>query len=148
MWCRFGSDAKRGLRGERGVVAVEFALILPVFLLLVFGIADFGHAWYMQQTVTNASREGARYGTRYSGSPASALSPSIASWISSKYSSLLPPDANLQVLPGGAGYTSGSTSDDLSVRVTATKNWWVLGNLVPGFGTTKDIKSITWMKIE
>ena len=147
MRCRFGSDAKRGLRAERGAVAVEFAIILPVFLLLVFGIMDFGHAFYMKQTVSNASREGARYGVRYSGSPASALSPSIASWISSKYSSLLPPDANLQVLPGGAGYTSGSTSDDLSVRVTATKHWWVLGRLL-GWGPTADIPVTTWMKVE
>jgi len=148
MRCGFSSEARRGLRAERGAVAVEFAILLPVFLLLVCGIMDFGHAFYMKQMVSNASREGARYGVRYSGSNASALNPSIASWISSKYSSLLPPDANLQVLPGGAGYTSGAVGDDLSVKVTATKHWWVVGRLVPGLGLTKAVSVTTWMKVE
>jgi Flp pilus assembly protein TadG len=149
----FGSDAKRGLRAERGAVAVEFAILLPVFLLLVFGIMDFGHAFYMKQMVSNASREGARYGTRYTTNAAgthlipTAFSPSIDSWVSSKYSSLLPADANLQVIPGGAGYTSGIAGADLSVAVTATKHWWVLGSLL-GWGPTKDLPATTWMKVE
>ncbi len=65
MRLRFWSDARRGLRSERGGVAVEFAIILPVFLLLVFGIVDFGHAWYMKTILQNSCREGARYATRY-----------------------------------------------------------------------------------
>ena len=65
MRCRFGSDAKRGLRAEHGAIAVEFAIILPVLLLLVFGIIDFGHAWYMRHVLQNSCREGARYATRY-----------------------------------------------------------------------------------
>jgi Flp pilus assembly protein TadG len=148
MRCGFGSDAKRGLRSERGAIAVEFAILVPVFLLLVFAIMDFGHAFYMKQIVSNASREGARYGTRYTGSAATALDPTINSWVSTKYSSLLPPGADLKVVPGGAGYTSGTTGDDLSVQVTATKHWWVVGSLVPGLGPTVDIPVTTWMKVE
>ena len=154
MRCGFGSDAKRGMRAEHGAVAVEFAILLPVFLLLVGGIMDFGHAFYMKQMVSNASREGARYGTRYTTNDAgihllpNALSPTIASWVSGKYASLLPADAALQVTPGGAGYTSGTAGADLSVAVTATKHWWVVGSLVPGLGTTKDISATTWMKVE
>jgi Flp pilus assembly protein TadG len=151
---RFWSDTKRGLRGERGSIAVEFAILAPLFLLLVFGIIDFGHALYMQQMVSNGSREGARYGTRYTTSVAgihlapNALSPSIASYVSSQYSSLLPDNANLQVTPGGAGFTSGAAGDDLNVTVTATKHWWVLGSLIPGLGTTKNINVTTCMKVE
>ena len=154
MRCGFGSDAKRGLRAERGAVAVEFAILLPVFLLLVFGIMDFGHAFYMKQMVSNASREGARYGARYTTDNAgvhilpNAFNTSITTWVTSKYSSLLPTDANLQVTPGGAGYTSGTAGADLSVAVTATKHWWVVGSLVPGLGSTKNISATTWMKVE
>lgn len=42
---------------------VEFALMVPIFLLLVFAIVDFGMGLYSWITVTNAAREGARLGT-------------------------------------------------------------------------------------
>ena len=45
---------------RRGVAAVEFALIAPVFLLLVLGVIEFGRLLMVQQVLTNASREGAR----------------------------------------------------------------------------------------
>jgi Flp pilus assembly protein TadG len=45
---------------ERGAAAVEFALLLPLLVLLVFGIIDFGRAINAQITITQAAREGAR----------------------------------------------------------------------------------------
>jgi Flp pilus assembly protein TadG len=39
---------------------VEFAFIVPLLVLLVLGIAEFGRAYYLQTTVSNAAREGAR----------------------------------------------------------------------------------------
>jgi Flp pilus assembly protein TadG len=45
---------------DRGATAVEFALLLPVLLLLLFGIIDFGRALNAQITLTQAAREGAR----------------------------------------------------------------------------------------
>ena len=65
MRCRFGSDAKRGLRAERGAIAVEFAIILPVLVLLILGGMDMGHRYYIQYLTSNASREGARYAAKY-----------------------------------------------------------------------------------
>jgi Flp pilus assembly protein TadG len=50
----------RKVRRDRGAVAVEFALLLPVLLFLVFGIIDFGRALNAQITLTQAAREGAR----------------------------------------------------------------------------------------
>lgn len=52
---------KKG-KGERGQAMVEFALVLPIFLLVVFAIVDFGMGFHAWITVTNASREGARIG--------------------------------------------------------------------------------------
>jgi Flp pilus assembly protein TadG len=46
--------------GDRGAAAVEFALVLPILLLLVFGIIDFGRALNAQLTITQAAREGVR----------------------------------------------------------------------------------------
>jgi Flp pilus assembly protein TadG len=48
-------------RSERGAAAVEFALVMPLLLLLVFGIVEFGLIMNRQITVTHAAREGARY---------------------------------------------------------------------------------------
>jgi Flp pilus assembly protein TadG len=45
---------------DRGAVAVEFALLLPILLLLLFGIVDFGRALNAQITLTQLAREGAR----------------------------------------------------------------------------------------
>ena len=45
---------------ERGAAAVEAAFILPVLLLLVMGIMEFGFLFNQQVSATNAAREGAR----------------------------------------------------------------------------------------
>jgi Flp pilus assembly protein TadG len=45
---------------EQGVAAVEFALILPVLALLLFGILEFGRVWSQYQVFQGAAREGAR----------------------------------------------------------------------------------------
>jgi Flp pilus assembly protein TadG len=47
---------------ERGAVAAEFALLLPVLLIILFGIIEFGMIMYGREIVTNAAREGARAG--------------------------------------------------------------------------------------
>jgi len=48
-------------RGSAGGQAlVEFALILPVILLLVVGVLEFARAWNLHQVMTDAAREGAR----------------------------------------------------------------------------------------
>ena len=46
---------------EDGQAMVEFALILPIFLLILCGIIDFGWLFYNQISLNNACREGARY---------------------------------------------------------------------------------------
>ena len=50
---RRGGDA-------RGQTLVEFALVVPIFILLVLGIFDVGRAVFNYSTVANAAREGAR----------------------------------------------------------------------------------------
>lgn len=49
-------------KSERGAVLIEFALLLPLFLLLLMGMVEFGLLFYNKQVVTNSSREGARAG--------------------------------------------------------------------------------------
>ena len=57
---RVGQGAGRRPLGQ---ALVEFALVLPVFLLIVFGIIDVGRYVYMNNAFNQAAREAARYGS-------------------------------------------------------------------------------------
>jgi Flp pilus assembly protein TadG len=48
--------------GARGQSIVEFALILPVFMLLIAGAVEFGRAYFAYAQLLQAAQEGARYG--------------------------------------------------------------------------------------
>ena len=50
-------------RSQRGQTLIEMVLLLPIIFLLCFGIFDFGRAVYFKSVLTNAAREGARYGS-------------------------------------------------------------------------------------
>jgi hypothetical protein len=49
-------------KGEGGQTLVEFALVLPIFLLVLFAVVDFGMAFHAWIVVTNSAREGGRLG--------------------------------------------------------------------------------------
>jgi Flp pilus assembly protein TadG len=51
---------KTSRRGERGQATIELALTLPLLLLVVLGVFDFGLMFQRFEVVTNAAREGAR----------------------------------------------------------------------------------------
>ncbi len=82
------SQLRSGAPRDRGAAAVEFALVVPLLLLLVFGIAEFGRAYHVQTMLSGAAREGvrvmalqndpaaARATTRSSASPTVALTDS------------------------------------------------------------------------
>jgi Flp pilus assembly protein TadG len=85
------------LRGrERAQSLTEFALILPVFVILVFGIIDFGMGLRAYITVSQATREGARYGVV--GNAAGTFS------------------------AGGSGDCNGSTTTNVVGKVCSTMN--------------------------
>lgn len=48
------------LNNKKGAALVEMALILPLLMLIIFGIFEFGRAMYITNTLNNAAREGAR----------------------------------------------------------------------------------------
>lgn len=54
-----------GFLQQKGAAAVEFAICLPLLILLIFGIIEFSVLLYDQAVITNASREGARAGIVY-----------------------------------------------------------------------------------
>ncbi len=52
----------RRKNGEKGQALAEFTLLIPIFLILLFAIVDFGMGFHAWITVTNSAREGARLG--------------------------------------------------------------------------------------
>lgn len=96
-------------KGERGQSLVEFALIVPLFLLLVFAIVDFGMGFYSWITVTNAAREGARIGV------VGADSAAITERVNDTAGSLSGP--NLTVTVGNASDQGGDSGEEVSVSV-------------------------------
>jgi len=150
----------RWQRDTRGSVMVEFAIASLVFCLIIAGIIDLGHAYYMKQVVTNASREGARYGVVYRTDNAgkrlapSSASPTIINYVLNTYLSqtFLPADANPAVTLAGAAATAANGVDikgqDLEVTVTATKTWFVLDNFIPSLGGSVTLTASTVMQCE
>ena len=58
---------RKGVNHEKGQSLLEMALTLPILLLLVVAVVDFGRAFDAMIVLTNAVREGARYGSRVEG---------------------------------------------------------------------------------
>ncbi len=57
-----GKGLRKRYREDKGQSLVEFVLVLPIFLVLLFAIIDFGMGFHAWLTVTNSAREGARLG--------------------------------------------------------------------------------------
>jgi Flp pilus assembly protein TadG len=80
---------------DRGAAAIEFALLFPLLMLIVFGIIDFGRALNAQITLTQAAREGARL---------DALGePNVASQTQAAATGLSPVTVTATACPPGAG---------------------------------------------
>jgi Flp pilus assembly protein TadG len=86
--CAGRSGARSGFHSERGAAAVEFALLLPLFLTLVLGAIDWGYYFFVDLIATNAAREGARAG--------SVVNPGMGNW----------PTARAQAEAAARGYLS------------------------------------------
>jgi Flp pilus assembly protein TadG len=68
-------------RNRRAAAAVEFAIVAPVFFLLVFGMIEYGRMVMVQQVITNASREGARQGV-LDGATVTSVTSTVNSYLS------------------------------------------------------------------
>jgi Flp pilus assembly protein TadG len=125
--------------GERGVVMLEFVLIAPILLLLLCAIFDFGDAFFIKQIVTNAAREGARYGVVYADPKHSATE--IQNVVTNYLTAFGMTPTSAPTVTGAGG----GTGAPLTVVVTVTKNWWVLDSIL---GPSADIQSGTVMNNE
>jgi hypothetical protein len=96
---------RRRDKGEGGQSLVEFAFVLPIFLLVLFAIIDFGMAFHAWIAVTSSAREGGRLG---------AVHPSLEA----EGSPCFGQGSLTQCIETRVRDTAGNIGDDLSVTVT------------------------------
>jgi len=120
----------------------EFALVAPLFVLLLFGLVEFGLAIYSKEVVTYASREGARLGVVFS-TPRKTSTEIKARVQDYLNKSGFAETASVNVV--GDGGTSGNP---LSVRVTYPYNFQVLPNFVADFLGSINLTANTVMLME
>jgi Flp pilus assembly protein TadG len=101
---------------QRGVAAVEFALVLPLFLTMVLGAIDWGWFFYIDQLVTNAAREGARTGSLVPPPPTSTVGQ--ATYAAQQAGLNFLERMRLTRTGVAAAYTTVDGTDAISVTVT------------------------------
>ena len=110
------------------MVAVEFALFLPVLVLLLFGIVEFSLLLFNKQILTNASREGARFGI-IAGHDSSSIIAEVNKYCAGNLISFESAATPETTVTGALG----SFGNDLTVTVTYDYDFLFLANL--GFST-------------
>jgi hypothetical protein len=139
---------------QRGTSAVEFAIVLPLLVVFLFGIIEFGLVFYNKAMVTNASREAARAGIVYRPAPRvdaiEIMNVGInycSDWLVTFGSG---PPLEVTVLPPGPCEKSG---DELGVKVTHQYDFLLIPDFLAAFfsGTMPgsiDISAVTRMRCE
>jgi Flp pilus assembly protein TadG len=143
MFIRLRQLLRRG-RGQEGAAALEFAIVLPILMLLLAGFFDFGWLFYWQHSVTNASRAGARY----------AIQAKLVGGVSTPYTdteitTLIRNNfgADLAVTVNRTGGTTPGSPR--SVTVTKTVEWFFLSFLQSqGVNLPTTVHNTTTMTVE
>ena len=150
---RLSNGVKMKFNNKNGTAIVEFAIILPLLLILIFGIIEFSLVLYDKAMITNASREGARAGIVFRADPVTGdYSPltnaEIAAVVNNYLSNYLitfggPTNATTTVTRVGS-----SPGGELGVNVAFSYNFLVLPNFVSSLVNPINLTAITAMRFE
>ncbi len=126
------------IRGNRGQSVVEFALVLPLLLLILFGITEFGRVWMTQNILTSAAREGARL--------AIVTAPDVGA-VTMRVTEVC---AAAGITPSAITITGPDPGDpDRRVTVVVQTNFQVLtGNILGPFNGTIQLRATSVMRHE
>jgi Flp pilus assembly protein TadG len=144
---------RRKWTSQKGTSAVEFALILPLLMIITFGIIEFGMLIYNQQVITNASREGARAGIvasipRVPPTGANSIESVVQSYCASHMVTFGTQNTPTITNPP-AGYSpTASFRDPLTVQVNYQYSFLVIPNFIPGIARLRNMQAATTMRYE
>lgn len=136
------------INNQNGVAAVEFAIIVPLLLVLTFGIIEFGILLFNKAMITNASREGARLGSLYK-SPYytdAEITTTVKNHLGSHLITFdaAKPDATVTVTRDG----SAGIGTLVSVTVDYPYDFLVIPGFIPGIPDEITLQSATTMRVE
>jgi Flp pilus assembly protein TadG len=134
-------------KSQRGASAVEFAILAPLFVALLFAIVEFGLIIYTKSMLAHASREGARYGVVYC-TPRRTSSEIQA--VVQNFLNQCGLTSTASVTVTGAGGASGS---NLDVLVTYTYQYFIVSKFINSFSpgslaSTINLGADTIMRME
>src|SRR5213595_4133845 len=112
------------LRNEKGTALVEFAMIVPILLLVLFGLLDFGKAFNYWNDETHLAAEGARWAVVNSNPGSGTLQQYIQQQVDSSSDPAAPPPVVCVSFPTNpATGSSGQVGDPVTVTVKRTYHW-------------------------
>jgi Flp pilus assembly protein TadG len=120
---------------QRGAAAVEFALVLPILLMVLLGIIDFGLYFYNDLQLTHAARDAARY-------------LSVGDSIGAEAAIAEAEDRLVATSSPSVSLTPGSQGEETTVTVTATYNFITPLPTLVGIGSTININASAVMRRE
>jgi Flp pilus assembly protein TadG len=122
----------RRRRRSGGQALAEFALAIPIFILLVFGLIDIGRLVYVNNAISQAAREGARYGSVQGRSGTAAARTDVGNHTLSLMAAVPQPVVAVSCERGGSTVTACRTNDVLVVNVSSPVGMFtpVIGQLV------------------
>ena len=132
---------------KTGASAVEFAIILPVLILILFGIIEFSILFYDKAVITNASREGARAGIVYR-YPDPVTEAEIQQVVIDYCADYLINFTDSPLLTISAPSDGLSTGDSLTVTVSYPYQFLILPNFVATLTGGINLTATTVMRME
>jgi Flp pilus assembly protein TadG len=137
------------LKSQRGAAVIEFALILPLLLIVLVGTMDASLALYDKAVITNASREGARAGIVARNPPLTdaQIQQIVQNYLQGALVSLGSTSA-LPAVQIQKGIWNGDPTLQVTVRYTFQGLGLGLGSLMASFGKPWDLQSSTVMVYE
>lgn len=133
---------------RQGQAVVEFALVLPIFMLLLFGGIELGIVYFRLHLLTNAAREGARVGSMPN-STESDVEAAVNDFLNAAGIDTDTCNVVVHVYPPGEDVPGGSARAGLSdalqgdrIYVRVEHNFEVVtGTLIPGVSGTLNLQS-------
>jgi Flp pilus assembly protein TadG len=134
------------INNQKGAAAVEFAFVLPILMVLVFGTIEFGVLFYNKAMITNASREGARSGIVFA--PTRPTDTDISSVVDTYCATSLITFGTASSPATTVSRAGSDPGDSLTVNVTYHYDFLLLPNLIETLTPGLDITAQTIMRFE